>query len=613
MSKVKQQQKHQGVHHRNKIDMQALLPERLSRPLPIDPPTVVARQGAPAKKDNRSKVLQLPFNRYTQLYGCWFDTCGYAEVDREGVVQHIVESHFPSDPDDSTCHICGEDKQRRQNLRKHLATHFDLALPCSVENCNAGPFRTRLALETHEGVHKGKHRTFSCDHCTEKFRDHASLNEHVNITHLQVRFLCSLCGQKTATLKTHLSIECPLRNGQITFQCNVSGCGRTFGRADILANHIREFHAKIDSMASLATALNHPMAKVLDDLSIRSPQAQALFNDYGPVPQSRYANLSNERKNLIYQLPLPVRIQSLKSGACYTFTDPRTLQVKETIPIETATYDFATALQESCTSQLNLAIDSVVLKDAISGFITDVALPTTKSLLTFAQDAIFMLANRRTLVEVTTIDNGRPIVHTLSDRIHNESEPAIALFYHDHTGAEHLTVNLKDGWSAIKILEAVVENTVDAYGHGKLLSSYGTRQIPRSSEESVALPSPTSVRAKRLMDCDDAEPQDLKRRRTLALPDPDSQAKPKLSHKSAWFKGSRRPSDEEIPQLASQVDWSEKGWTMEKKALLICHYEGLHGYTQLKSVDLKPIFHGQFSADTMYKMYKKWLEKPVNT
>ena len=144
--------------------------------------------------------------------------------------------HEPNDAT-STAEMTDGNNYSNDNLE------FNERLFCDFIGCS---FNTKSSsnLTQHLRVHNDE-KHFECPTCSQKFRSSSNLKVHIKSIHTKEKsFTCDYCEKRFATKwqkQSHTKTN-HIRKRELSFDCSVLGCGRTFEKYQALAAHIKSGH-----------------------------------------------------------------------------------------------------------------------------------------------------------------------------------------------------------------------------------------------------------------------------------------------------------------------------------------------------------------------------------
>ncbi|CAG9575483.1 unnamed protein product [Danaus chrysippus] len=129
-----------------------------------------------------------------------------------------------------TCQFCGKYIKGRNKVYRHLKSHTDKRLPCTVCGKVVRGINFHLHMKRHSGV-----RPFVCEKCPSRFYTRAELCNHTRWVHSSKNkyYKCDICDYKSVRphkVKSHMS-----RHTDINVACKI--CGRFFLSNERLALH----------------------------------------------------------------------------------------------------------------------------------------------------------------------------------------------------------------------------------------------------------------------------------------------------------------------------------------------------------------------------------------
>nr|XP_026501159.1 zinc finger protein 726-like [Vanessa tameamea] len=134
-----------------------------------------------------------------------------------------------------TCHFCGKYVRGRRNVYRHLKSHTEQKVSCTI--CKK--VMNKMSYHTHMKRHSGI-KSYTCEKCASTFYTSAELCNHKRWVHNKKEnfFKCDLCDYKCAkayNVKQHQS-----KHTDKNFPCTF--CGRFYLSADKLASHERSHY-----------------------------------------------------------------------------------------------------------------------------------------------------------------------------------------------------------------------------------------------------------------------------------------------------------------------------------------------------------------------------------
>ncbi|XP_063929232.1 zinc finger protein 423 homolog isoform X2 [Zophobas morio] len=210
--------------------------------------------------------------------------CGETVQGFDDLVQGSEERVHQGDQDKDTkpgpykCTVCGENYLKEKQLREHEQSHTDhLQFTCAY--CPR-LFKHKRSRDRHTKLHTGD-KKYKCQQCDSAFSRSDHLKIHMKTHDSRKPYKCGTCnrGYNTAAAlsshqQSHLKQES--RSGSRTsggstpspglFRC--THCTETFGKADLLQNHMAMVHSDTDSSLSQTPEPLSEYQNQIDDLKI---------------------------------------------------------------------------------------------------------------------------------------------------------------------------------------------------------------------------------------------------------------------------------------------------------------------------------------------------------
>jgi len=159
---------------------------------------------------------------------------------------HVKDVHYKLFGKKYSCSICGTQKDTKQGLSAHEATHQS-AKSFSCDHCDYKT-NTKANKKAHmRSMHAEKVgveiKYHQCDHCGKKFKYTGNLRQHVESVHLEkaepdLRFKCHICSKQ---LKQDNSYRKHMANVHgVGERCDV--CNKLYKTREVLEKHIKVVH-----------------------------------------------------------------------------------------------------------------------------------------------------------------------------------------------------------------------------------------------------------------------------------------------------------------------------------------------------------------------------------
>ena len=153
------------------------------------------------------------------------------------------------------CKHCDKPFQWKSVFERHMHSHSnEKSHVCPHQECPRR-YKSFSALSKHIRDFHCQIKPHKCDQCSYRFNQKSELTVH-QLTHTkEKRHQCYQCGQRfsqSSGLGKHL--RCHMREGAKSFQCQVSGCRKSYSEASSLFRHHRNKHAAGNTGISTETA-----------------------------------------------------------------------------------------------------------------------------------------------------------------------------------------------------------------------------------------------------------------------------------------------------------------------------------------------------------------------
>ncbi|CAH2083743.1 unnamed protein product [Euphydryas editha] len=154
--------------------------------------------------------------------------CGNKFVTKNGLNTHMFTVHGQSRRVYS-CEECGKQYRAKSGLWAHAAAHAPSPAYCA--ECDAH-FTSQLRLKSHLKRHsKHNERRFACNECDAIFKVKKSLQDHIELMHLNnTKHACNKCNKafiNSSSLKTHREVVHEKKRPPRNIICDHCGIGFT--------------------------------------------------------------------------------------------------------------------------------------------------------------------------------------------------------------------------------------------------------------------------------------------------------------------------------------------------------------------------------------------------
>jgi KRAB domain-containing zinc finger protein len=147
-----------------------------------------------------------------------------------------LRSHIEQHPRSFLCEICGRGFLSGQMLRMHALTHEDPRLECNVCGTKC---RMKDNLVKHMQTHF-RPRKLRCEFCRKRFASQASLRKHKKIHDAERAMFDFLVCKRRFARPSKLKEHMKLHRGELDHECDQ--CDAAFIRKDRLVRHRLEKH-----------------------------------------------------------------------------------------------------------------------------------------------------------------------------------------------------------------------------------------------------------------------------------------------------------------------------------------------------------------------------------
>ncbi len=103
---------------------------------------------------------------------------------------------------DYQCDICFQKFTRKSDLKRHKQTQHDRTKHFTCDKCEKIHYRRDKYIE-HCRICK-----IICTYCAAEFDCKSDLNQHVNLQHIDKKFLCAKCGKKYGSKRSLNNHKC---------------------------------------------------------------------------------------------------------------------------------------------------------------------------------------------------------------------------------------------------------------------------------------------------------------------------------------------------------------------------------------------------------------------
>lgn len=175
------------------------------------------------------------------------DHCGFQTEYRFKLKHHVNKSHNPAKSEGQSrtrniCDLCGKSFYEAYKLRLHISEVHEGSKEYHCKKCDFVAKKSYVLRNHMNSKHnEGNRKTLLCEFCPYSNVNRASLKDHIERMHLQIKYKCEEQGCEyiancKRSIREHKALHRAQQNGD-SLQC--STCGKEFPTNKLLKSHAR--------------------------------------------------------------------------------------------------------------------------------------------------------------------------------------------------------------------------------------------------------------------------------------------------------------------------------------------------------------------------------------